>query len=125
VKLEMGVSVLQYLCENASPEEALEGEARMVLARRPLICTDPSPDVARVQSILDFRKKMWLPRKERTKLGNVAPKQVPQKTPTQRESRRFTRFAETAAHIQIPESIIRLCQRRAEATPALKMAQLK
>lgn len=36
-----------------------EAEANLILLLHPTVCTDPSPDVCRVSSILDFRKKMW------------------------------------------------------------------
>ncbi|OHT04153.1 hypothetical protein TRFO_06480 [Tritrichomonas foetus] len=37
----------------------LESESAVVLMMHPEICIDPSPDVARVNSICDFRAKMW------------------------------------------------------------------
>lgn len=37
----------------------IETERQILIKFHPTICTDPSPDVARVQSIYDFRKKMW------------------------------------------------------------------
>ncbi|KAK8884871.1 hypothetical protein M9Y10_043992 [Tritrichomonas musculus] len=42
-----------------SQQQKIEDEKRILLLLHPQICTDPSPDVARVKSCLDFRYKMW------------------------------------------------------------------
>jgi hypothetical protein len=78
-KLEIGADVLPYFYEKSKKEETLKEEMRLLALRRPIVCTDPSPDVARVQSVLDFRKKMWITRKERTKMEDVVRKPIPEK----------------------------------------------
>lgn len=40
-------------------EIKIKAEKKLILKFHPTVCTDPSPDVARVQSIYDFRSKMW------------------------------------------------------------------
>lgn len=40
-------------------EIKIRAERKLLLKFHPVFCTDPSPDVARVQSIYDFRSKMW------------------------------------------------------------------
>ena len=43
------------------PESAhvLESEREAIHVMHPSVCVDPSPDVARVQSVIDWREKMW------------------------------------------------------------------
>lgn len=40
-------------------EIKIQAEKKIILKFHPTICTDPSPNVARIQSICDFRSKMW------------------------------------------------------------------
>jgi hypothetical protein len=60
--LHVSNDVVSY-CEtkntNVSPAQALEGEREILKILRPVVCLDPSPDVARVQSIIDWRAKLW------------------------------------------------------------------
>lgn len=42
-----------------SQQRRLEVEQKIGVLSHPTICTDPSPNVARAQSILDWRSKMW------------------------------------------------------------------
>jgi hypothetical protein len=70
--LAISADALPFVCENHDTEEALEREMELLKMWRPIVCTDPSPDVARVQSAYDFRKKMWSVRKERTRTEEVA-----------------------------------------------------
>jgi hypothetical protein len=108
MKLEIGADVLQFFYVDRPPNEALEGEIRLLRLRRPIVCTDPSPDVARVQSALDFRKKMWIPRRARTRTEEVA------RGPPQQPARNLfkaVRIEDTRTTVKIPEDIVRLCQR--------------
>lgn len=61
--LNMSSSAVNYLdCINSSKisqQQKIETEKRVLLLLYPQICTDPSPDVARVKSCLDWRQKMW------------------------------------------------------------------
>lgn len=86
IKLEIGPDALEL--QNFKPvstEGKLDFERRTLLLRRPMICTDPSPDVARVQSVIDTRKKMWLsdkPReieRQKQKAQNINKKKLPMK----------------------------------------------
>jgi PHD/YefM family antitoxin component YafN of YafNO toxin-antitoxin module len=108
-KLEIGADVLQYFCEGHSQDEVLEGEKRCIEMRRPIICTDPSPDVARVQSALDFRKKMWRTRKERLKMEEMVRKPM-----ERREDVKFggVKIEERRSKVKIPERLLRTCARR-------------
>jgi hypothetical protein len=64
----------------------LESERQILLTARPTVCVDPSPDVARVQSVSDWRQKQWARRRplERSELvlkgsaeeGKAAPTHV-------------------------------------------------
>lgn len=42
-----------------SQQQKIENEKQILLRLYPQICTDPSPDVARAKSYLDWRQKMW------------------------------------------------------------------
>jgi hypothetical protein len=108
-KLEIGAEVVAYFSRNPGLESALEGERHMCRLRRPIVCTDPSPNVARVQSALDFRKKMWVTRKERTQVDVVAPEAPVE---VARAVGRGLRIEQTVSMVEIPEAIMRLCGRR-------------
>lgn len=59
---------LQYLKQEFSSlkeEDRIRLEQEILTLANPSICTDPSPDVARVQSSLDMKQKMWLDHKDR------------------------------------------------------------
>lgn len=62
IPLKAGDDVMRYyISQERSALSALERESRYVAARNPVICTDPSPDVARIECMADFRAKMWTP----------------------------------------------------------------
>ena len=46
------------------PGHSLETERAMIEAMHPQVCIDPSPDVARAQSVTDWRQKMWRRKRE-------------------------------------------------------------
>lgn len=48
-------------------KEKLEFEKRALLLQNPKICTDPSQDVARIYSDVDWRKKIWVNHENITK----------------------------------------------------------
>ena len=72
-KLEIGPDIIEYqgnlLHRNESVDniEKLKFEKQAILLENPDICTDPSPDVARINSVVDWRKKMWINTKMETK----------------------------------------------------------
>lgn len=49
----------QEFIEQNTDVDDLEVERLMLLATRPNLCTDPSPEVARYWSAVDWRRKMW------------------------------------------------------------------
>jgi hypothetical protein len=61
IRLRPGAELLRFVVQRAQPDEALalEQESAAVQIATPVVCTDPSPDVARIASVLDFRHKMW------------------------------------------------------------------
>ncbi|OHT04469.1 hypothetical protein TRFO_06380 [Tritrichomonas foetus] len=61
IKLKISYEVLQSMFDQADLQydDILESESQMLLSFRPIICTDPSPDVSRMSSFNDFRQKMW------------------------------------------------------------------
>jgi hypothetical protein len=104
--LEIGADILPDFCENHDTEEALEGEARLLKLRRPIVCTDPSPDVARIQSAFDFRKKMWSARKGHTRTEEVARAPPVEKVTVVRQ---IARIDHTRSTVKIPDEIVKLC----------------
>ena len=64
--LKISADVIQLISDakKLHGEAELEYKKNSLLILHPLICTDPSPDVARVQSVFDCRKKMWIKEKE-------------------------------------------------------------
>lgn len=60
--VKVGDDVMRhYISQERSQLSPLERESKYVAARNPVICTDPSLSVARVESVVDFREKMWVP----------------------------------------------------------------
>jgi hypothetical protein len=120
IALEIGAEVIRHFIEKEMKKDdrrddrrnpivdALQREVHIIQWQRPVICTDPSPDVARVQSVIDFRKKMWLVRRERTKESDVA-RPEPLKKPENRVM--GERIAQTRTRVEIPESLHQLFAR--------------
>lgn len=71
IKLSIGSDVINYFAntriQNPDEKQKLEFEKEALLLENPVLCTDPSPDVARIYSLLDGRKKMWLNHNDRSK----------------------------------------------------------
>jgi hypothetical protein len=105
-KLEVGPEVVAYVCQDVSDGDALHVEASALKLHRPVICTDPSPDVARVQSLIDFRKKMWMCRRVRARTEDVVRRVVGERP---REPRKVARIEQTRAAVKIPDQIVKLC----------------
>jgi hypothetical protein len=82
-RLSIGSEVLDYeiqrLLNNAPIKQQLEFERQALLLLHPEICVDRSPSVAKFQSLIDWRQKMWMPRGAR--LLHESP-QTPPPTPT-------------------------------------------
>lgn len=68
--LEITPQILKYFmdknCAELSDNQKISIEKEIALISHPLVCIDPSPDVARVKSICDKNKKMWTIERERT-----------------------------------------------------------
>ncbi|KAK8866631.1 hypothetical protein M9Y10_009597 [Tritrichomonas musculus] len=118
VKLEIGPDAIELRnFKTNSTEAKLEFERRTLLYRRPMICTDPSPDVARVQSVVDTRKKMWLSDKPKEKerqiqkQQNIKTKRISAKNdtslnPSQRPKEgTISRFTQLRTKADIPDSL--------------------
>ncbi|OHT09980.1 hypothetical protein TRFO_20970 [Tritrichomonas foetus] len=102
VKLEIGPDVLGLPnFRQPNPEAKLDFERRVLLLKRPMICTDPSPDVARVQSCVDWRKKMWVPTKPRKKENIEPPPEPPKKAPPVVAAH----FTQLRTKVDIPETL--------------------
>jgi hypothetical protein len=69
LRLALGGEALRYLRRRAFPagagRDALEFERQALLMLYPEICVDPSPAVARMASLLDWRHRMWAPNARR------------------------------------------------------------
>jgi len=63
IPLTIGQSVIQSKAykTNQTNIEKMDAEKQLLLLNRPLLCVDPSLDVARANSCLDFRKKLYSP----------------------------------------------------------------
>jgi hypothetical protein len=81
-----------------------EIERQMLLAARPIVCVDPSPDVARVQSVSDWRRKQWARRRplDRSELIQKVPEKEGKAAPT------HVRLEPLSAPVFIPEPIFRV-----------------
>jgi hypothetical protein len=79
LRLALGGEALRFLCHRAfggdGGRPALEFERRALLMLHPDICTDPSPAVARMASLIDWRQRMWAPRGKRQTREAVKPVQ--------------------------------------------------
>jgi hypothetical protein len=108
--LEIGADIVRRFVEQRPPSDPLESESQLLLWRRPVVCTDPSPDVARAQSVIDFRKKMWISRRDRTKEEDVCARRT-----VKRVERIVTgeRIPQTRTRVDIPETIQQMCSRLA------------
>jgi hypothetical protein len=87
--------------KGASPVQTLEGEREILKILRPTVCLDASPDVARVQSIIDWRMKLW---RRARRLAN-AEMEVAQPMIRQKEVPQDVILAPLKGPVVIPESI--------------------
>jgi hypothetical protein len=87
--------------KSVAKAQQLEAERRIALLVHPRICLDPAPDVARVQSILDWRRKMWMRQRDLEKEDLLVPPQKPEKPPP-KEPLKLCPLKES---IEIPASI--------------------
>jgi hypothetical protein len=89
---------------SASPAQALEGEREILKILRPVVCLDPSPDVARVQSIADWRAKLW----RRARRLSCAEMELAPTTIRQKEAPQDLILAPLNGPVVIPESIFQV-----------------
>jgi hypothetical protein len=89
---------------SASAAQALEGEREILKMLRPVVCLDPSPDVARVQSIVDWRTKLW--RRARRLAGGEMELAPP--TIRQKETPQDVLLAPLKRPVVIPETIFQV-----------------
>jgi hypothetical protein len=83
--------------------QRLEGERQVLALVHPTVCIDPSPDVARVQSVIDWRKKMWRNRRQPNRVDTTFNEpEVPTISPTGKAT-----LSGLATRIDLPESILR------------------
>jgi hypothetical protein len=109
MKLEVGPDVIAAAV--AQSKQPLEAERQVIMLQRPAVCTDPSPDVARLQSIIDFRKKMWQRREDRVREDDVVPKPP---LPVTEKKLQTVRMGESRSRLHIPEEIQKLCMKDRE-----------
>jgi hypothetical protein len=62
VRLRPGTELLRFVVQTNN-NDGLEQESAAIRIAAPVVCTDPSPDVARVAAAIDFREKMWQTRR--------------------------------------------------------------
>jgi hypothetical protein len=83
--------------------QLLEGERQVLVLVHPTICIDPSPDVARVQSVIDWRNKMWKNRKQPEKANTTFQEpEIPVISPIGKAT-----LSGLSTRIDLPESIMR------------------
>ncbi|OHS93871.1 hypothetical protein TRFO_02409 [Tritrichomonas foetus] len=62
-RLVIGPELIDYhssrLLQDSGVKEKLEFEQQALLLANPILCDDPSSDVARINSAIDWRKKIW------------------------------------------------------------------
>ncbi|EAY11952.1 hypothetical protein TVAG_399580 [Trichomonas vaginalis G3] len=78
-----------------------ETEQDLYLSIYPEICTDPSPDVARVMSTIDSRQKMWV----REQIPNQPPDFLPQHKLEAKPIEKHYAPIDVARQVAIPESL--------------------
>jgi hypothetical protein len=100
LRMTIGPELVQNACEGVDGDP-LEAEAQMLLLVRPSICIDPSPEVARVQSFIDFRKKLWCNSAPRLTAEHSVP------TPPISKTHKFAVMRDRPAvgAVDIPESV--------------------
>jgi hypothetical protein len=106
IKLDVGPEVIAALLQQCT--EPLEAEREVLMVQRPAICTDPSPDVARFQSIMDFRKKMWQRREFRARESGAGAERSYRWAETKTQS---MRMSESRLRFPVPEELQELCER--------------
>jgi hypothetical protein len=110
IRLDISPPIISDAIRSQSSEDPLQGpllnEQTVLSICRPIICTDPSPDVARAQTVLDFRTKMWQPR-ERSFRPEAPVLGRPAKTGP-RNAVALDQFARVK--LEIPEDIQDCCQ---------------
>lgn len=71
VKITVGSELINHISSILNPSndqiKKLEFEKQALLLQNPKLCTDPSPDVARIYSDIDWREKMWKNHENATK----------------------------------------------------------
>jgi hypothetical protein len=60
VKLGIGEDVRRHSLNLLTDLDRIETECGLIKLSNPGICVDPSPNVARLQSVADWRRKTWL-----------------------------------------------------------------
>ena len=79
MKLSLSDEVLtRNLLQKLNGHDAIQCEREISILRYPVICTDQSPDVVRVESAADFRKKMWTSRRKRIRAELQRPSRHPE-----------------------------------------------
>lgn len=72
---EIMMDTLAAVNGQTSDEALIKAESEALLASHPVICTDPSPDLARAESVMDWRSKVWrLKGREKPVLKQEPPK---------------------------------------------------
>lgn len=84
----------------------LDEECEIITKMNPTVCTDPSPDVARVFSVLDRRKKMWIGNNDR----RLQTPFVNNKRRTANTEHLSIRTAPLDKNMEIPKSFIETLQ---------------
>jgi hypothetical protein len=101
--LQVADDVIAYCVTHRRQPPLLEAEKQIINLVHPVICVDPSPDVARVQSVIDWRNKLWKDRSDRHGVVGRAEKASP---PVIETTGKVT-LSPLRAPITIPESIVR------------------
>jgi hypothetical protein len=106
IRLVISQTIISNSIHSLTPDDPLLNEQTVLSICRPIVCTDPSPDVARAQAVLDFRDKMWQPR-ERS-LRPEAPVLARPQRPAMRAAATLDQFVRV--RMEMPEEIRDACQ---------------
>lgn len=115
IKLSIGPDLFLYYTQNPAitPEQRLEMEKKVLLLQNPIVCTDPSPDFARMQSVYDTRKKMWMDHFIRTE-EDIIPAEEPKR---QAAPKQIPRIEQLRCKVELPDVLQQLCANISKRNP--------
>lgn len=85
-------------------ENYYESERRLIMLSSPVVCVDPSPDVARLYAMADWRKKMWVRNSPKTE-EDITPRIIPK---IEKETPSTIKLSPLTAKIEVPIAITQM-----------------